>query len=432
MKNNRFLIPLSLVFTLFILWAISSNLLPTMIRQLMKTCELNAFEASFTESAYWLAYFICPIPIAMFLKRFSYKAGIIFGLSLAAFGAFLFFPATEINEYGVYLSIFFIIATGMCFLETAANPYVTSLGDPDTAPRRLNLAQAFNGLGAFIAAMFLSKAVLQSGNFSKVYIILGSILIVAALIFALYKLPKTADEEEQEVSLERIFAEGNYNNFTVQLGRVPVLSENDFNMIMDSEASGAQIIFGDKYKFKIFAGNVSHVPYQFVEFYNDREEKFNFGVGYHRLKRDGYRDIVTDTNGFYDSNVANIFSAGLGYRFDDNFAIKGSFAQNPSGKNYASTQRRAYSAEIDYKEADTEDPGSYRLFAAYRKFGHMAVIEPTYDISIIGTQGFHVGGEYVFAKNLSGLLEYFIGERVSPRYQGYHTNKIYGKVEFGF
>ena len=117
MKNNRFLIPLSLVFTLFILWAISSNLLPTMIRQLMKTCELNAFEASFTESAYWLAYFICPIPIAMFLKRFSYKAGIIFGLSLAAFGAFLFFPATEINEYGVYLSIFFIIATFSCYVS---------------------------------------------------------------------------------------------------------------------------------------------------------------------------------------------------------------------------------------------------------------------------------------------------------------------------
>jgi FHS family L-fucose permease-like MFS transporter len=141
----------------------------------------------------------------MFLKRFSYKAGIIFGLSLAAFGAFLFFPATEINEYGVYLSIFFIIATGMCFLETAANPYVTSLGDPDTAPRRLNLAQAFNGLGALIAAMFLSKAVLQSGNFSKVYIILGSILIVAALIFALYKLPKTADEEEQDQQVKKSY-----------------------------------------------------------------------------------------------------------------------------------------------------------------------------------------------------------------------------------
>ena len=88
MSTNKFMkknIPLILVFCLFFLWAISSNLLPTMIRQLMKTCELNTFEASFTESVYWLAYFICPIPIAMYLKRYSYKSGIVFGLMLAAF-----------------------------------------------------------------------------------------------------------------------------------------------------------------------------------------------------------------------------------------------------------------------------------------------------------------------------------------------------------
>ncbi len=193
-KNN---IALALVFCLFFLWAISSNLLPTMIRQLMKQCNLNAFEASFTESAYWLAYFICPIPIAMFMKRFSYKMGIVLGLILAAIGSFLFFPASVINEYAVYLCIFFVIAIGMCFLETAANPYVTELGDPTTAPRRLNLAQSINGLGAFIAAMFLSKAVLGSGKFSYVYFILGSVLLIAAIIFVFTKLPRTSDEQKQ-------------------------------------------------------------------------------------------------------------------------------------------------------------------------------------------------------------------------------------------
>lgn len=198
MKKKNYLLPLALVFCLFFLWAISSNLLPTMIRQLMKSCNLNPFQASFTESAYWLAYFICPIPIAMFLRRFSYKAGIIFGLGLAALGAFLFFPASAINSYGVYLAIFFLIATGMCFLETAANPYVTALGDAESAPRRLNLAQAFNGLGAFIAAMFLSKAVLASGNFSRVYVILGSVLLVSALVFVFSHLPKTSDEVQAE------------------------------------------------------------------------------------------------------------------------------------------------------------------------------------------------------------------------------------------
>ncbi|MCQ2235378.1 MAG: sugar MFS transporter [Bacteroidales bacterium] len=202
MKKNNYILPLALVFSLFFLWAISSNLLPTMIRQLMKSCNLNPFQASFTESAYWLAYFICPIPIAMFLKRYSYKAGIIFGLSLAALGAFLFFPASEINNYGVYLAIFFLIATGMCFLETAANPYVTALGESDTAPRRLNLAQAFNGLGAFIAAMFLSKSVLSSGNFTGVYFILGGILIIAAVIFVFAHMPKTSDEIEVQNNKE--------------------------------------------------------------------------------------------------------------------------------------------------------------------------------------------------------------------------------------
>ena len=109
MKNKNYYVPLMLIFCLFFLWAISSNLLPTMIRQLMKTCELNAFEASFTETAYWLAYFICPIPIAMFMKKYSYKSGIIFGLLLAACGGLLFFPAAMLKEYWAYLCIFFII-----------------------------------------------------------------------------------------------------------------------------------------------------------------------------------------------------------------------------------------------------------------------------------------------------------------------------------
>lgn len=224
MKNNKFLIPLTLIFCLFFLWAISSNLLPTMIRQLMKTCELNAFEASFTESAYWLAYFVFPIPIAMFMKRYSYKAGIIFGLSLAAFGGFMFFPAAMVKSYWVYLCVFFIIATGMCFLETAANPYVTVLGKPETAIRRLNLAQSFNGLGAFISAMFLSKLVLSGNNYTRdnlpatypggwdayiqheteamrlPYLLLGLLLVVVALVFIFTKFPKIADENNSDKS----------------------------------------------------------------------------------------------------------------------------------------------------------------------------------------------------------------------------------------
>lgn len=219
MKRKQ-LLPLILVFCLFFLWAISSNLLPTMIRQLMKTCELNAFEASFTETAYWLAYFICPIPIAMFMKKYSYKSGIVFGLLLAALGGLLFFPAAIIKEYWAYLCIFFVIAAGMCFLETAANPYVAALGEESSAPRRLNLAQSFNGLGAFVAAMFLSKLVLSGNTYTREtlpagweggwegyiqmetdamklpYLILAAVLIIIAVAFIFVKLPKIKEEEE--------------------------------------------------------------------------------------------------------------------------------------------------------------------------------------------------------------------------------------------
>ena len=220
MKRSSYTLPLALIFSLFFLWAISNNLLPTMIRQLMKTCELSPFEASFTETAYWLAYFLFPVPIAMYMKRFSYKAGILFGLLLAAGGSLLFFPAAAIGDYWAYLVVFFIIATGMCFLETAANPYVTALGTAETASRRLNLAQSFNGLGAFISAMFLSKLILSGEHYTREtlpadyvggwegyiqfetdamklpYLLLACSLLLIAFIFYRAKLPRIAEEND--------------------------------------------------------------------------------------------------------------------------------------------------------------------------------------------------------------------------------------------
>jgi FHS family L-fucose permease-like MFS transporter len=196
----------------------------------MKTFELSAFRGSLTEASYWMAYFLFPIPIAMFMKRYSYKAGIIVGLLIAALGGLLFFPAAAIQQYWAYLAIFFIIAIGMCFLETAANPYVTVLGDPGTASQRLNLAQSFNGLGAFIAAMFLSKLVLSNNNYSREtlpadypggwegfvqieigamklpYLILAVILILIAVVFIFSSLPKIkeGDREEGNVQGEKL------------------------------------------------------------------------------------------------------------------------------------------------------------------------------------------------------------------------------------
>lgn len=187
MKQKNYTLPLALIFSLFFLWAISSNLLPTMIRQLMKTCELNTFEASFTETAYWLAYFIFPIPIAMFMKRYSYKAGIIFGLLLAAFGGLLFFPAAMLKEYWAYLTIFFIIATGMCFLETAAMFLSKLVLSGEHYTRTTLPADYPGGWEAYIQ--------FETDSMKQPYLLLALLLIIIAVVFIVSKLPRIQDEE---------------------------------------------------------------------------------------------------------------------------------------------------------------------------------------------------------------------------------------------
>ena len=207
-KSKTFTVALSMVICLFFLWAISNNLLSSVVKKMMTLFDIDQARAEFVETSYWFAYFLFPIPIAMFMKRFSYKAGIVLGLLIAAVGGLLFLPVTRMHSFPLYLCAFFIVAIGMCFLETAANPYVTELGDPATAPRRLNLAQAFNGLGAFIAAMFLSKIILGTGTettveseihtFRMTYTIFAIVLIVIAVVFIFTKLPRIQAEDDDK------------------------------------------------------------------------------------------------------------------------------------------------------------------------------------------------------------------------------------------
>ncbi len=207
-KSKTFTVALSMVICLFFLWAISNNLLSSVVKKMMTLFDIDQARAEFVETSYWFAYFLFPIPIAMFMKRFSYKAGIVLGLLIAAVGGLLFLPVTRMHSFPLYLCAFFIVAIGMCFLETAANPYVTELGDPATAPRRLNLAQAFNGLGAFIAAMFLSKIILGTGTetsveseihtFRMTYAIFAIVLIVIAVVFIFTRLPRIQAEDDDK------------------------------------------------------------------------------------------------------------------------------------------------------------------------------------------------------------------------------------------
>ncbi|WP_316836016.1 L-fucose:H+ symporter permease [Pedobacter nutrimenti] len=213
-----------LVVSLFFLWALTANLLPILIPHLKKACRLNILQSSLIDSAYWIAYFIIALPAGMVMKRFGYKKAIITGLLLAAAGAFLFYPAAESRSFSFFLIALFILAAGMTFLETSANPFITVLGDPDTAAQRLNFAQAFNGLGAFMASMFLSKLMIgkevktaselsllspqaldhyYSLLFHRVklpYLMIGIVLVLVALLFLITKFSDD-HKESKETSL---------------------------------------------------------------------------------------------------------------------------------------------------------------------------------------------------------------------------------------
>lgn len=150
-SNTKWLMPFILVTSLFFLWAFVHNLEPILIPHLKKACQLTDFQSALIDSAVYVAYFLMAIPAGLVMKRYGYKRGILIGLLLYALGALLFLPAADTRIYLLFLIALFVIASGCAFLETAANPYVTLLGKSETATSRLNLAQSFNGFGAFIA-----------------------------------------------------------------------------------------------------------------------------------------------------------------------------------------------------------------------------------------------------------------------------------------
>ncbi len=150
-----------LVTGLFFLWALAHNLNPILIPHLRRALQLNDLRSALVDSAFFIAYFVMALPAGALMARFGYRSGIVGGLLLFATGALLFWPAATLRSYPFFLSALFIIASGLTFLETAANPYITALGDPATAHRRLNFAQAFNGLGAALAAFFGGRFILS-------------------------------------------------------------------------------------------------------------------------------------------------------------------------------------------------------------------------------------------------------------------------------
>ncbi len=232
------LLPFLLITSLFALWGFANDITNPMVSAFKKVLELNNTQASWVQAAFYGGYFTMALPAAYVVKRFSYKAGILSGLVLYAVGALLFYPAAALENYYFFLIALYILTFGLAFLETTANPYILAMGAEETATRRLNLAQAFNPLGALsglmVAQVFIlgalqsddldsngksiyetlnppAKAAIMTADLaviSKPYIALGGFVILMFILISLIKMPRSKDvspETGMWGSIKRIF-----------------------------------------------------------------------------------------------------------------------------------------------------------------------------------------------------------------------------------
>jgi FHS family L-fucose permease-like MFS transporter len=232
-KNGIYAV--ALITSLFFLWGIALNLnSDILVPHLKKACQLTFRESGFVDSAFYVAYFLIAIPAGMFMHKYGYKKGIVLGLLLFSMGAFLFYPAAGSRVYGFFLCSLFIVASGCCFLETAANPYINNLGDPAGATQRINFAQSFNGLAAFIAPYLGGEFILSGKNLTAAqehamspsqlnsylqgesdavkipYIIIGLVVLSVAILIWRADLPDIKEHsDDTQVTSGSIFKETN-------------------------------------------------------------------------------------------------------------------------------------------------------------------------------------------------------------------------------
>ena len=217
------LLPFVLVTGLFFLWGMPNNLNDVLIRQFMKSFAITRFQAGLVQSAFYMGYFCLATPAALLMRRYGYKSGFVTGLALFGLGALLFWPAALAQRYAFFLGALFVIASGLAFLETAANPFVAQMGDPASAAQRLNFAQAFNPLGS-ISGVLIGTVFIFSGvelNGAQVagmkaagtyapylrhetmrvvtpYLVIACVTVVWAILIAITRFPRIESEHEGE------------------------------------------------------------------------------------------------------------------------------------------------------------------------------------------------------------------------------------------
>lgn len=213
LTEKRFVLPLALITSLFFMWALGVNLNDILIPHLKKAFRLTDLQSSLIQAAFFGGYFLAAWPAGRLMDRIGYKRGILTGLILCASGALLFVPAATLLWYGFFLFALFVMACGQSFLEVAANPYVTVLGPPESAERRLNLSQSFNSVGALITpiiggAFILTNTHLDTAEAATVrvpYMVIAAIFAAVAVMIYFTRLPEIHAGENPHVSASEVW-----------------------------------------------------------------------------------------------------------------------------------------------------------------------------------------------------------------------------------
>jgi FHS family L-fucose permease-like MFS transporter len=241
--EKKVLVPFVLITSLFSLWGFANDITNPLVAAFRTVMEISNAKAALVQFAFYGGYGTMAIPAALFVQRYSYKAGILLGLALYAVGALLFFPAAQYELFVFFLLSLYILTFGLAFLETTANPYILSMGSQETATRRLNLAQSFNPMGSllgmFVASQFIltnlesdkrdasgklifetlsvaEKAAIRTHDLAVIrdpYVILGFVVIAMFVLIALYKMPKREGEGHKVhpmISARRLFKNVRY------------------------------------------------------------------------------------------------------------------------------------------------------------------------------------------------------------------------------
>lgn len=233
-----YVVPFILVTSCFALWGFANDITNPMVKAFSKIFRMSATDGALVQVAFYGGYFAMAFPAAMFIRRYSYKAGVLVGLGLYALGALLFYPAKMTGEYYPFLAAYFILTCGLSFLETSSNPYILSMGTEETATRRLNLAQSFNPMGSllgmFVAMNFIqaklnpldtaARAQLNDAQFEAVkesdlsvliapYLAIGIVIFAMFMLILIKKMPHNGDKNHDinfVPTLRRIFSLPHY------------------------------------------------------------------------------------------------------------------------------------------------------------------------------------------------------------------------------